>query len=304
MKRIFLINPNSGKKLSKSKFSSLKEYFLSHLGDFHYIISENGIDLQEKTREALLDGFDQIIAVGGDGTVNLIVNAFMQDGKPINPNALLVVSNFGTGSDFFKTIAQGQNHFDWKKLVSEYKIKEFDLGKIHYINKDLKERYFINACGIGINSEIVQRKEKLFGMIPRKIEYLIPTLTTIPFYSSFSAHLDLDSQALDSQLLGLTIAKGVYVGAGMKLGGGVEPNDGFFDVTIFKKMNLMAMISHIPRLYSGSFLGSKKVRKFRVKKICVKTKGSIPVEYDGEIYGVTDVEIKNIPKAIRICVPN
>ena len=302
-KRRFLINPTSGSGLFKNRFSSLNEYFSKNLGTFDYVVSKNAKDLFEKTRQALFDGVEQIIAIGGDGTVNIIVNAFFENGKILNPDTSLVVSKMGTGADFIKTIANGRKNFDWRKLVLDHQIEEFDVGKIEFEKSNFKAKYFINDCGIGANAKVVAKKEQGWQFLPNKLSYIFPTLTTLPFYQPTPCEILFDQESLKIDLFALAIAKGSYAGGGMKFGIDVQPNDGFFEATIFKKKSIGKLLTHLPKIYSGKYGNLDFIEKRKVKKISVRSPHAIPVEFDGEVYGETNLQITLFPKAIRVCVP-
>ena len=106
MKRKFIINPSSGQGIPKSYIENLKNYFIKHTGSFDFVLTKGPGDIKFQSSKAIKSGYEQLVAVGGDGTVSHVVKSFFDSkGKIINSNIKLAISNIGTGSDYFKSIS-------------------------------------------------------------------------------------------------------------------------------------------------------------------------------------------------------
>ncbi len=95
MKRKFILNPHAGRGLNAKALAGLQEYFTRRTGAFDHAVASSRDAAIRATRESLRQGTEQIVAVGGDGTVNAVANGFFEDGKPIRPQSSLVVGNMG-----------------------------------------------------------------------------------------------------------------------------------------------------------------------------------------------------------------
>lgn len=303
MKTTFLINPVSGKGFNQQRLKTLKDDFSSQGGRYTYLLSEGRQDLIDKTRKALHEGAEQIVAVGGDGTVNAVVNGFFENDRPINPAARLAVYPSGTGSDYFKTVVSGKSVRDCKTIISEHQPRAVDIGKITFLNKNLPPKYFINITGVGISPVIVRMKNAAPTWVPGPLSYLWPAVKGVMSYSAPEVKISSESHKFEGKLLGAFIAKGKYSGGGMKFGGGVGLSDGFLGVTIFEDMPPLECLLKMGKLYTGDFSHENKILKMVAKKIVIESKVPVPVEYDGEADGETDIELTLLDQALNVCFP-
>lgn len=303
MKTTFIINPVSGKGMDPQRLKELRDDFSSRGGRYTYLVSESRQDMIEKTRRSLHEGTEQIVAVGGDGTVNAVVNGFFENDKPINPSARMAVYPSGTGSDYFKTIIYGKSVRDWKTIICDHSAQAVDIGKITFLNKNLPPKYFINITGVGISAIIVRMKENAPNWVPSRLSYLYPALKGVISYEAPEVKITTEAQKFEGKLLGAFIAKGKYSGGGMKFGGGVGLADGFLGVKIFEDMSPLECLLKMGKLYTGDFSHESKILKMVAKKITIESKVPVPVEYDGETDCETDIELSLLDRALNVCFP-
>ncbi len=319
MKCKFLINPMSGRgKLSHpQELDRLKEWFESRSFSFDYVLSKSRADLIQKTQHALRDGYQKIVAVGGDGTVNAVVNGFFENGKPIRPDAELAVAKMGTGSDYFKSIEKmcgGKvaratlNKSDWKECVISGKSAPVDLVHCSYSppksRGEKKSVLMANIAGIGMSPEIVRKKEKNPSWLPHALGYALPTLTTIPKFRAQPLIFDLDGEEHPVKLMAGFISKGSFAGGGMKLGGQVSLDDGKLGILLIPKLSMLEAFARFRTLYSGGYADVPGITYTTAQKITVRSdsKKQFPAEIDGEYTLGTPFEFTVMPKAIRVCI--
>ncbi|HEX4924191.1 MAG TPA: diacylglycerol kinase family protein [Bdellovibrionales bacterium] len=300
MRTCFILNPHSGRGRREARLSRTRRYFEKKLGQFHLIITKNRDDVTAQTRQALVEGFDQIVILGGDGTINAAVNGFFNENGPVNPNACLVVTKWGTGSDYYKTVTAGSFVSDWKTLVTEHRLRDVDLGELEF--KDGR-KLFVNIASVGISAVVAEMKNRGPQWVPNALSYLVPAISALIKYKVTPAKITYDSQTRQARMLALFAAKGIFAGGGMKFGGGVDVDDGFFDVKLFEDMGVLKGLRRIPRLYQGAYSGIEEIHAFRAREIRVESPIPLAVECDGEVYGHTDVIIRIRPKAIKFCWP-
>lgn len=264
------------------------------------VITKNRDDITSQTRQALVEGFDQIVILGGDGTINAAVQGFFDENGPINPNACLVVTKWGTGSDYYKTVVAGSYVSDWKTLVTEHTVRAVDIGELEF--KDGR-KLFVNIASVGISAVVAQMKNKGPQWVPNSLSYLIPAVSALLKYKVSPVKITYDNSARESRMLALFAAKGVFAGGGMRFGGGVGVDDGFFDVKLFEEMGIAKGLRRLPRLYQGRYGGIDEVYSFRAREVRVESAIPLAVECDGEVYGYTDVTIRLRPKALKVCWP-
>ena len=301
-KRKFIINPVSGKGINQSTIDELKAFFVKRIGDFDYTFSDNTEDIVTQTRLALKMGYEQIVAVGGDGTVHQVVNGFFENGNHINAEASLAVSNLGTGSEYFKTLQAGNRKLSWMQMIIEDRIQEVDIGYVNFASNKLPNHFFVNMAGIGISSDITLIKSRYPGWFPKSLKYIAPTVQAIIGHQPTKAVVTLDEQEIEVNLTALFVCKGTYAGGGMKFGAGADLRDGYFDVTVVGDFKVAELLSRLDRLYSGDVSKIKGVQKLKAQNIKVTSQTPIGVELDGENCGSTDLSIELKPKFLKVCI--
>jgi len=304
MKRLFIVNPSSASGSNLDEFSAAKQYFERELGEFSYVLTKDLSDISVQTKKALKDGAEQIIAVGGDGTIHWVVNGFFEDGKAINPDALLAISNTGTGSDYFRTIVDGVKNTDWKKVVTDHEVKEVDLGYIHFADGK-EDQFFNNMASLGVSADIVTKKEELPDWFPSKLSYLFSTLLSITTYSSKRVEIDFGEGKMKAcDLFSLFISKGIYAGGGMKFGEGALLDSGKFLLTLVEKIPPVKILKNLKKLYFQGLDTLPEVTRVESDHLSFHSDEEIGVELDGEFIGSFDqFKISLQAKAIKVCFP-
>ena len=303
MKRHFIINSASGKGTTTKDFAELREFFTRKIGAFPYSIPKNREDTISITRHLLREGVDQIIVVGGDGTINSVVNGFFEDQKMIRPEACLAISKAGTAGDYYKSIFYEKPHVDWKDVVLEYDVTPVDIGKISYHDPEYESSYFVNMSGIGIVAEIVIRKNRLPVWIPSTLKYVVPALRTIFDYQPAEVNIQLDDKEIQAKIIAISAANGLFAGGGMKFGGHVTLTDGMFDITVIESMKHMEMLMRFSALYKGTLDQVKGVTKYKSSRLSISSPQKLKAEFDGEVYGTTDIDISIESKTLNVCLP-
>lgn len=303
MKRKFIINPCSGKGITPAAVARLREFFLRETGQFDCSLAHSRQAAIRLTRESLRQGADQVIAVGGDGTVNSVINGFFEGGRPIRPQCSLLVARAGTGADYFKAVTAGRRGLDWRKLALEHAIRPVDVGLIRYQAPEVGDQYFANMTSVGMIADVVRRKDCSGRWVPSRLRYALPTVRTVLTCRPEPLWVEIDGVGRQMEVLAISICKGRCAGGGIKFGGGVTLFDGLFDVTVFRPMKRAEMLLKLGKLYAGRFEREPAVEKCTARRVTIRCPSSLPVEFDGELFGTTDVEICVEPRAIRMCLP-
>ncbi len=307
MKRVFLVNRRAGSGMTPRAVEQLSEYFRARDGSFEPLFAESRDEAIRQTRAALAQGAEQIVAVGGDGTANAALNGFFDAaedvGKLVNPAACLAVARAGSGSDYFRGLANGRRD-DWRETVLQPTIRRVDIGRLDPLDgHSLAPLYFLNMATLGFAAEVVQRKALMSPRWPRAARYLLPTLQGLRRVVPARLRLRCDSQTLEREAFCLIVAKGAYSGGGMKFGGRVTLDDGQFELTLFRPMPAWRMMLKTPKLYSGKLDAEPNVEKHRAQVIEIDADPPFLVECDGDVIGRAAVRLKVVPQAVAVCFP-
>ncbi len=303
MKRIFVVNPKAGRGIGPRQMQMLEDFFRQRGEPFDAAIASSRTDTVEQTRKSLRAGADQIVAVGGDGTLNAVANGFFEDGHPVRREATLAIARMGSGSDYFRGMCQEHAH-DWRDIVLKHTARPVDVVVVHRPGDPRQEPlYLLNMLGVGMSAEVVRRKQRLPTWLPRSLRYFVPTLPNLFYARVARIRLEADGQAFEDDAVAVFVAKGTFAGGGMRFGGGVSLDDGQLDVTVVRPMSPWTMLVKTPKLYSGNFAGDPAIEKLKASRLRVTAEPALPAEFDGEFHDGTPLEISVLPRAIQVCFP-
>ncbi len=301
MKRKFIINPHSG-GVTKNYIQDLENYFRDKIKEFNYVLTKSREDTILSTRQALREGVEQVVAVGGDGTINAVVNGFFEKGKLLRPESSLVISKAGTGSDYYKCI-DPQKKVDWREIVTQHQVYPVDIGLIKYQESSYESQYFINISSMGITSEVAKKRNEM-TWLPSFLQYLLPACLSVLSYKAQKVSLTFDHGEMEEEAFAIFVGKGTYSGKGMRWGGEVTLSDGLLDLTILREAKAHDIPRMFYKLYFGRGMkGDKLATKLTTSHVQIKTTSPLLLEMDGELYGATDLEISVVPKSIFVCFP-
>ncbi len=310
-KRVVVANPNAGSGKVRRNWNTILREINRSMGAAEGRFTKKAGDASRMVTEAILEGAEQVIVVGGDGSVNEAVNGwFDAEGNPHSPDASLVIYPHGTGGDFARSI--GVSGTDIKGLFVEGTTKPIDVGIATMVGADGAEvkRYFLNISSFGSSGVIsdnvnrMSRAGKLFG---GKAAYAFGTVKGLVSYRNQRVRLRVDD-IYEKELLVNTVAvaNGRYFGGSMKIAPGAYVNDGLFDVVVIGDISLVDFIRSNGKLYRGEHLDSPGFSMIRGKKVVasvVGAKGDALIETDGETPGRLPVTYEILPNALKVFAP-
>ncbi len=299
---LVIVNPNAGKGKGIKDWERISQLFRKNNIPF---ISEltrekgHGIEL---ARNGIASGFRKIISVGGDGTLNEIVNgAFSQDS--CNPSEItLGMIPVGTGNDWGRMFGIPMMYEGSIQVIKENKVMSHDVGLITYHNGSEKEtRYFLNIAGLGFEAAVVKKtnskKQKSRSI---KTLYFLSLLTSLAFYRNTMAEITIDGTTTKCKVFSINVGNGRYCGGGMRQTPDALPDDGLLDITVIKSMSKLEIIKDLQMLYDGTILSHPKVDGYRSNNLHVISDPVLYAEADGESLGHTPAEFSIIPSGIKI----
>jgi YegS/Rv2252/BmrU family lipid kinase len=263
-------------------------------------------DATRAVRLALTGGCRTIVVVGGDGTLNEVVNGFFDaGGAPIGDDAVLALLPGGTGGDFRKAVGIPSDADAAARLIAIRSVRHIDAGRIEFGSGD--RRFFINIADCGMGGEVaarVNRSAYKGGGARGSAIFLATSLATLLRYSSRTAHIDIDGTVIDRDVRSVVIANGRYFGGGMHIAPNSVLDDGRFDVVIVGETGRLRALTGIPGLYRGRHLGRREVEVYNARTVRVTCEGE-PMLFDveGEQVGTTPATLTCLPEAITLCVP-
>ncbi len=304
LKTRVIVNPASNQGRTRHRWAEIKESLRNFFKDFKYDFTEKPCQATELARQALRDGTELLIGVGGDGTVNEIANGFFEEGKIINPEATLGIVPSGTGCDLTRSLNIPRNLKNAIKFISEAPDQAIDVGRITYTEAEgrISTRYFLNIADFGLGGEVVRRvnQQRLKRKASSYIRCLIETMLS---FKGHEVHLEVDGQEKTSgrYLIG-AIANGQVFGKGMKVAPEARLDDSLFDLILVKSLRFLEFCLHGWKLINGSHISYHKVQMWRGQKVKVTPICPEPVliEIDGEQVGHLPATFEIIPRSLLV----
>ena len=291
-----IVNPTSGsQKLGKTWDSAVSPFLKSHLGNFSYKFTKKKGDATLLTREALKKGFETIVCLGGDGTLNEVVNGFFNlRHQIINPKAKLGILPFGSGGDFLKTLGIEKNYKQAVRHLKQKRTFSCNVGIIDTFTPQKKRHYFINIANAGVVGNIMKFVNRQNRNLPSLYRYLKGTVLGFRSFSNEDVCLKWGKKESSFSLTNVVVGNGQYFGNGMHPLPNAKLNDDLLDILIFHDANLLRFLKKLPRVFAGNIPPQSEIHKtFRTKSIEItpQTPENIVIEMDGEVIGTGRAKI-------------
>lgn len=298
-----IVNPASNKGRTRLRWQEMRASIREFIKEFGFEFTEKPNHASAIARQAVKDGAELVIGVGGDGTINEIANGFYDGRKLINPEAALGILPSGSGCDLMRSLHIPRGIRNAMKFITEAPVMNMDIGRLTYTNNEgrAEERLFLNIADFGLGGEVVRRVTER-RLKRRASSYIRCMIDSMLNYHSPRVAIELDGRELaqGEYLIG-AVANGKMFGKGMKIAPEAELTDGMFDTVLIRKMNFMEFLFHGWKLASGSLASHPKVSTARAALVEARSLTPEPVllELDGEQVGRLPARFE----LLKACLP-
>jgi len=303
---VFIVNPNAAMGAAGKQWPRIEALCRKRLGDFPCRITSGPGDARKFACREAQKGSRLIVCVGGDGTLNEIVNGVMNDQGPVGDDVAVGFIPVGTGCDFRRTLSIPRDPLGAVELLVKGRAQSVDLGRLAFLDHEGRRsvRYFHNVTSFGLGGEVDERVNRKGRNMGGFFSFLKATLISLLLYNKKRIHLRVDG-AFDETVVtwNIAVANGKYHGGGMCIAPGADATDGVFDVTILGDLSLAEIVYHLPKLYSGRIGEVKKVRSLTGRRIEAFSEQRVLLDVDGEQPGLLPVRIDMAPGALRFILP-
>lgn len=282
-------------------------------------------DATIKTAAALESGVTSIALVGGDGTLGEAAEGFFEFKQnpselpaPINPNATLAVFPAGTGDDFARSLTNGTRApLDyWIEVFihhcrdSTHNVREVDLlfGRCDSFTTQF---ICLNASTMGIGGETAARvaaQGSLMRRLSGEARFAAAAMVSLMGWRERVVRVSVDDdQVIEAEMNLAAVANTRYAGGGMMLSPQAKNDDGKLDVVIASGLSRAQIVRELSRIHKGGHVNNPKVTIVQGTEARIETfsaEDAMPIEVDGNVRGVTPVEFRVMPKALRFVVEN
>ena len=305
-KTMLVVNPKSGSGTTGRNWTRISREIERGLGTgFDVKFTERQGHAMPLASEAIKDGYELIVAVGGDGTINEVVNGFFDKGKSLNPNAALAVMSIGTGSDFVKTLEFPTTPFEAAERIGRGKVWAVDLGRCSFTGLDGEQgsRLFINIADFGSGGAVVDKVNRTTKVFGGQISFLWGILTTLPTYKNRLTKYRIDDGPEEEKVLNtFVVANGRFYGGGLKPAPNAELDDGLFDIVSIGDVDFLEAVSSLGKFRKGTYLEIPKVTFSKGKTVVADSEEAQLVEMEGEVVGRLPARFEMLPKAMKLII--
>lgn len=300
-----IVNPTSGAGHGLKDYPKIAKLLRDNQIFHDAVFTEHQYHATELAVEAVNKGYRKIIVVGGDGTLNEVVNGlFIQ--KQCEPKDIrLAVIAVGTGNDWVRTFGIPSHYSEAIRAIKEGKTFLQDVGAVSYTeSKYSQTRYMVNVAGLGFDAFVISifNHWKAKGYKGRWL-YIASILKAYFKYKSSGVKITVDGNQIFNNLL-FSMAVGIckYNGGGVQQLPKAVADDGLLDITLIKPLHWWHIVFRLRRLFDGGIYSIGHVKHAQGKHIRIESTPPIRLECDGELMGYTDVEISVVPQAISVVV--
>jgi len=304
---VVIVNPKSqGGKLGK-RWPEVSETLVRAF-PFDEVMTQGVGDATRLAREALQGGAERIVAIGGDGTVNEVVNGFFVDGKPIAPEATFALIPFGTGGDFRRSLRLPQEISEAAAIIAAGHRRKVDVGKLGFVATDGSSatRMFANIASFGVSGVVDRMVNESKKRLGGKFAFMFASVRATWSYKNQRVQLVFDGkERAEVSINTVAVANGRFFGGGMKVAPDAELDDGTFDVVSIGDLGMGEVLKMSRTIYKGEHLAMDKVSVRRAR--VVEAEGIDPgavieLDVDGENPGRLPARFEVVPGALWVAV--
>ncbi|HCG64943.1 MAG: hypothetical protein CVV48_02480 [Spirochaetae bacterium HGW-Spirochaetae-4] len=304
---IFIVlNPNAAKGRALSQRAAIEDYFTSNRIPVRMVLTERPLEAIELAKEAVLSGYRTVVAAGGDGTINEVVDGVVRATRELGLSAedspLVGLIPIGRGNDFAFFAKIPKTVEDACKLIATKSWKAIDFGEV-FGGRFPEGRCFVNGVGIGFEplvnfvasdfKKISGMLSYLFGFLKIMIHYPAPVLVEIASeHGSFTCNTQQ-----------ISLCNGRRMGSMFIMGPNAELDDGLLDIVYANKpIQGREILKYAVRFFSGSQLKTDRFSSFRATGVTITAPtDSLPCHADGEEVsrGCRSISVKLFPAGVK-----
>ena len=295
-----ILNPAAGHGYGARVEPKLRQGLEAERIDYEMVWTDGPWHAAELAERACADGCEMIIAAGGDGTVNEIINGLMKAPQGTGRRRLGIIPA-GSGSDFATGIGLPTDLQEACGQIASGQTMTVDIGRVTVPGQE--PRYFGNVVGIGFDGAVLVETLKMKRLRGLAL-YLPAVLKTI--FMNFKAPqmtIEYDGVKIEQPTMLVSIANGFREGGGFLIAPDAKPDDGLFDVVIADEVSQLTMLGLIPHFLRGSHVDLDPISIVQAKQVTVSSPDGLIAHVDGEVLCLSapSIRCEMLPGALEVC---
>jgi diacylglycerol kinase (ATP) len=295
---IVYVNPASGGGLARFLQPQVQRVFDAAKFTADFIFTASTQDLEARALAAINCGSRLILAMGGDGTFQALVNA------ACGSEVVLGILPAGGGNDFASGLGLPESAVAAAEEILGGHSKRVDLARAR--TADGRVRLYLGGGGVGIDAEAAEHASGAFRRLPGRSRYVAAALRALWGYQSIGVRLDFpgsDLPAIKAKSLLAAVLNTPTYGSGIRIAPDALLDDGFLDAVLVEDLSLLQILRILPRVLKTGELRTSRIKRARARTVRLTTDRPCMFHGDGEILGPTPVEIEVVPQSVQVLVP-
>lgn len=287
MRLKFILNPTAGRGRGQTALELIKEVLDPAPVTYAVALTTRSGEAIELAQQAAQEDFDVIVAAGGDGTVNQVVNGL------VGSNIPMAVLPCGTGNDFAAMIGMPKDLNACLHQIIQGNAVRIDLCKVN-------DRYFISSVGAGFDGQVTHTVNNNFKHLRGMAVYLLGVFSTIFSYKGHHVKLTVDGESREFDALLVAVNNSRTYGGGLNITPEALLDDGLFDICTARMMKPLEICKSLPRLLKGTHGKLEKINFCRGKYVELQSDTPIYYQVDGEVFRSTELKMEILHHAFPI----
>jgi diacylglycerol kinase (ATP) len=295
---IVFVNCAAGGNRTRKHLPLLQRLFESAHLDARFVMTNSAAELESSVRAAIEERHRLLLAMGGDGTFQSLVNAAH------GAEVLLGVLPSGGGNDFAAALGLPRDPVNAMEAILRGKARLVDLAKVR--TADGRVRLYVGGGGLGLDAEAARYASGPYRRIPGRFRYIASALRALAAYMPLDVRIEFPGSNLAPQegkaLLVAALNTPTY-GAGVRLAPNAAVDDGLLDIVMIEDLTKIGVLALLPRFMGSGEVRTSRLKRWRAPRVRLTTGRPCLFHGDGEIIGSAPVEIEVVPRAVRVLAP-
>lgn len=245
-------------------------------------------------------GQELVVAVGGDGTLNEVVNGLMS--APVDGRPCLGLIPSGSGGDFARGQGVPSDTSAALALLQEGQVRRIDVGRLQCGDQD--QRYFLNAADAGVGARVIERMQRGRRWLPPRGSYLWQSVSGLLTWRNPEVRFQADDGPEERvKIKALVLANNAYFGSGMCIAPDAKVDSGELAFVVFGDLGRLEAVRRLGETYAGKPIEHKLISYRNCRKLSVHSEVPVPVEADGELMGNLPLTVEVLPGVLRMMLP-
>jgi len=236
---------------------------------------------------AVEDGYEQVIAVGGDGTAMEVANGL------VGTDTALALYPIGSGNDFSRALGYPRQRKRVGAFIASARARRIDVGECN-------GRIFLNAAGVGIDGYVAERVLAASRVVGPTLGYFVGALVGVATYRPRQMRITIDGQVREGRHMMVAACNGTHFGSGMRVAPNAKLDDGVLDVIIGGDLGRWASLVALAKIYRGTHVDGRTIQEIRATSIDVELPQELTMQSDGEAERTSALRIRVRPRALTV----